>query len=98
MKKFITLIIIIFFSSNAMADKLLKSGFVSGEWNLDTNFKDITSRVKNYLERGIVIKKGETFLDLFYNRKTLYEKYRNLSINNSILDITATTNIIHNLF
>jgi len=38
-KKFITLIIIIFFSSNAMADKLLKSGFVSGEWNLDTNFK-----------------------------------------------------------
>lgn len=39
MKKFVTLIIIIFFSSNAMADKLLKSGFVSGEWNLDTNFK-----------------------------------------------------------
>ena len=48
--------------------------------HLDTNFDDISSRVKNYFERGIVIKKDETFFDLFNNRKPLYEKYRNISI------------------
>ena len=66
--------------------------------HLDTNFDDISSRVKNYFERGIVIKKDETFFDLFNNRKPLYEKYRNISINNSQLNINETTNIINNLF
>ena len=81
--------------SQIAMDHLSKLGVII---HLDTNFHDIASRVKNYFERGIVIKNGETFLDLFNNRKTLYEKYRDLSVNNSILDITATTNIINNLF
>ena len=39
MKKILTLLIVITFSSNVYADKLLKSGFLSEEWKLDTSFK-----------------------------------------------------------
>ena len=39
MKKIIIAFVLIFLTSSAYADKLLKSGFLSGEWNLDTNFE-----------------------------------------------------------
>ena len=39
MKKIYIIFILIFLTSSAYADKLLKSGFLSGEWNLDTNFE-----------------------------------------------------------
>lgn len=39
MRKLITLLLITLLSTNAVADKLLKSGFLSGQWKLDTNFK-----------------------------------------------------------
>ncbi len=40
MKKYlINLLIIFLFSNPLQADKLLKSGFLSGEWKLDTNFE-----------------------------------------------------------
>ena len=39
MKKIYIIFILIFLTSSAYADKLLKSGFLSGEWDLDTNFK-----------------------------------------------------------
>ena len=40
MKKYLINLIIVFLFSNPLhADKLLKSGFLSGEWKLDTNFE-----------------------------------------------------------
>tara|TARA_B100001173_G_scaffold85470_1_gene73264 strand:- start:15 stop:941 length:927 start_codon:yes stop_codon:yes gene_type:complete len=40
MKKYLINLLIIFLFSNPLhADKLLKSGFLSGEWKLDTNFE-----------------------------------------------------------
>ncbi len=39
MRKLIILLLITLLSTNAVADKLLKSGFLSGQWKLDTNFK-----------------------------------------------------------
>ena len=39
MKKIYIVFILIFLTSSAYADKLLKSGFLSGEWDLDINFK-----------------------------------------------------------
>ena len=40
MKKYLFSFLIIFLFSNfSHADKLLKSGFLSGEWKLNTNFE-----------------------------------------------------------
>ena len=50
MKKIFIFLIITFFTTNVMADKLLKSGFISGEWRLDTKFE-----VKNPKEKIILI-------------------------------------------
>ena len=50
MKKIFIFLIITFFTTNVMADKLLKSGFISGEWKLDTKFE-----VKNPKEKIILI-------------------------------------------
>ena len=39
MKKLSIAFVLIFFTSSVYADKLLESGFLSGEWDLETNFK-----------------------------------------------------------
>ena len=39
MKKTFIALVLIFFTSSVYADKLLESGFLSGEWDLDTTFK-----------------------------------------------------------
>ena len=64
---------------------------------LRLHYKTSGVRIGNYFERGIVMKKGETLKDLFYHRKTLYHKYRDLSINNSVLNINETSEIINYL-
>jgi len=50
MKILIILISVLFLVTNAFADKLLKSGFLSGEWDLNTNFV-----VKNPEEKIVLI-------------------------------------------
>ena len=65
--------------------------------HLDTNSIDIEQRVDNYLERGIVMKPGDTIYDLYRERLPLYHQYRELSIDNSILNIEETANTINNL-
>ena len=50
MKILIILISLLFLVTNAFADKLLKSGFLSGEWDLNTNFV-----VKNPEEKIVLI-------------------------------------------
>lgn len=64
---------------------------------LDSNINDLLQRVDNYNERGIVMKPGETLEDLYHQRLPLYHKYKELSINNSVYNITETVNLIHNL-
>lgn len=65
---------------------------------LDTSVEDIDNRIDNFLERGIVMKPGETIRDLYQQRLPYYQKYRELAINNSFLNINDTTNLINNLF
>ena len=60
--------------------------------------EDIDNRIDNFLERGIVMKPGETIRDLYQQRLPYYQKYRELAINNSFLNINDTTNLTHNLF
>lgn len=65
--------------------------------HLDTNSIDIEQRVDNFLERGIVMKPDDTIYDLYRERLPLYHQYRELSIDNSILNIEETANTINNL-
>ncbi len=65
---------------------------------LDTTVEDINNRIDNFLERGIVMKPGETIRDLYKQRLPYYHKYRELAINNSLLNISDTTSLINNLF
>lgn len=65
---------------------------------LDTSVEDIDNRIDNFLERGIVMKPGETIRDLYQQRLPYYHKYRELAINNSFLNINDTANLINNLF
>lgn len=64
---------------------------------LDVSFEDIIKRISNFETRGIFIPAGETFRDVYNNRKLLYQNYSNMTINNSILNIKETTKMIDNL-
>lgn len=81
--------------NKAIMEHLLSLGIII---HLNTNSKDIEKRVDNYLERGIVMKPGDTIQDLYRERLPLYHQYRELSIDNSMLNIEETANTINNLY
>ncbi len=47
---------------------------------LKLGYKDIVSRLGDINERGVVIKEGQTLMDLYNERIPLYEKYAMLTI------------------
>lgn len=47
---------------------------------LEVNFDEMKSRIRNFDTRGITIKKGQTFQELFVERQVLYEKYADIAI------------------
>lgn len=65
--------------------------------HLDTNIEDILIRLGDYSKRGIVMREKETFEELFLNREKLYKKYRDLSINNSFLNLEESFKMLNNL-
>lgn len=48
---------------------------------------EIASRLGDFKKRGISIKEGQTLLDLFNERKPLYEKYADVVVDTTGLDI-----------
>ena len=64
---------------------------------LDVTFNDIVKRIPNFNTRGIFIPPRQTFQDVYNNRNVLYNKYSNLTINNSVLDLEETTKLLDNL-
>ena len=58
---------------------------------LKVPFNEIEKRMTNLKERGVVIEDGKTLKDLYDERKSLYEKYADLTINeeNKTLDETV---------
>jgi shikimate kinase len=65
--------------------------------HLDSNINDIVKRITNFNERGIIMKPNETLIDLYYQRKPLYQKYRDVSINNTQYNIDETASLINSL-
>lgn len=49
--------------------------------------EQLLKRINNIATRGVVIKKGETLLDLYRERSPLYEKYADITIESSDSDI-----------
>ena len=49
--------------------------------------EQLLKRINNIATRGVVIKKGETLLDLYRERSPLYEKYADITVESSDSDI-----------
>jgi len=50
-------------------------------------YDELAARVKNISTRGIVMRKGSTYEDVYNERLPLYEKYADITVNCSEMDI-----------
>lgn len=48
---------------------------------LYVGYEQIKERLGDYSKRGVVLKEGQTLLDLYNERKKLYEKYADITVN-----------------
>jgi shikimate kinase len=55
---------------------------------LQVYYEDLLSRIKNFESRGIVIRPGMTFKDLFNERTPLYKKWADVWLINDSSDVT----------
>ena len=62
---------------------------------LDVDFNSLLKRITNFNDRGIVIKKNMTFLDLYNERCPLYEKWADIILNNN--DFEKTIEMIYSI-
>lgn len=64
-------------------------------------FEEISSRLGNVRRRGVVLKEGQTLLDLYNERIPLYEKYAHIVVNaeglgiEDLMDTIAELVLIH---
>ncbi|HOQ37829.1 MAG TPA: shikimate kinase [Acetivibrio sp.] len=57
---------------------------------LKLRFDEIEKRISNISSRGIAMEKGKTLVDLYNERVPLYEKYADITVNCSDMDIEAS--------
>lgn len=77
-------------SANSM-DHLKKNGIVI---YLYIRFDEMVQRLNNIMSRGVVLSEGQSLLELYNQRISLYEKYADITIDCSDRDIE---NIIENV-
>ena len=65
---------------------------------LKVSFEEINSRISNAKNRGVVLKDGQTLKDLYDERVQLFEKYADLTVNESGLDLEDTIDKVLELF
>lgn len=53
-------------------------------------YPELKRRLKNLKDRGVVLKEGQTLMDLYEERTPLYEKYADLIVDETGLDIEQT--------
>lgn len=61
---------------------------------LKVNFKELKKRISNFGSRGIALKPGQNFEELFREREKLYEKYADFSISCKGKSIEALATLI----
>ncbi|MGN0161506.1 MAG: shikimate kinase [Lachnospiraceae bacterium] len=54
---------------------------------LAASYESLNRRLSNLTARGVVLKPGQTLLDLYHERCSLYEHYADLTIDEQSLDI-----------
>lgn len=65
---------------------------------LKININSIIKRLNNINTRGIVLGKGQTLSDIYNERKCLYEKYADITVECSNLSISETVDeVLHKL-
>lgn len=47
---------------------------------LDVTYADMRKRIRNAINRGIVIRKGQSFFDMYNERMPLYNKYSDIAV------------------
>lgn len=57
---------------------------------LKLSYELLQSRLGNLKGRGVVLRDGQTLLDIFEERSVLYEKYADLTVDEENLDIEGT--------
>lgn len=62
---------------------------------LHIDFDTLNRRLNNLSTRGVVLSRGQSLEDMFSQRRPLYEKYADISIDCSEFTIDETINAIH---
>ena len=57
---------------------------------LKLDYEELAHRLGNLTARGVVLKDGQTLLDLYKERTPLYEKYAHVTINETGLQVEET--------
>jgi shikimate kinase len=70
--------------SEKSMDYLKKEGIVIYLYII---FKEMIQRLNNIMTRGVVLSEGQSLLDLYNQRISLYEKYADITIDCSDMDI-----------
>lgn len=61
---------------------------------LKQSFRVLNRRLRNIKNRGVVLKEGQTLRDLFEERRVLYEKYADITIDEYGLNIEETVDAV----
>lgn len=61
---------------------------------LKLSYETIDSRLNNIKGRGVVLRDGQTLLDLYHERVPLYEKYADIVIDEDKLNVEETVSAI----
>ncbi|MGN0154255.1 MAG: shikimate kinase [Lachnospiraceae bacterium] len=61
---------------------------------LELSYETLCERIGDLTERGVSIKVGQTFRDLYEERKPLYEKYADLTIHTENLSIREIVHLL----
>lgn len=61
---------------------------------LELDYEDLSGRLQNARERGVVLKEGQTLEQLYRERIPLYERYADLTVNERGRDLSAMVTAI----
>ena len=64
---------------------------------LQVELEEITARMTDIRTRGVVVKEGQTLQNLYNERKELYEKYADITINEKNKSLDSTVENILNV-
>ena len=61
---------------------------------LKVDIEELEVRLSNMKERGVVLKDGQTLQELYRERVVLYEKYADITVNESSLTLEETVELV----